>query len=122
LGVVIITTEAIAATTVVTVMSTMTVGTMTTSTIDRDSLVNPGVWTGTGRELKMVVDSSGPYLDFTAGAARCKWVTGAWGEVFHNFGIYMIDDDELGRRFVDLLLQKQAEGVQVNLIYDGLDV
>lgn len=33
---------------------------------------------------------------------------------------YKIDDDETGRRFVDLLLKKQSEGVQVNLIYDGL--
>jgi len=29
-------------------------------------------------------------------------------------------EDETGRKFADLLLQKQAEGVQVNLIYDSL--
>ncbi len=32
----------------------------------------------------------------------------------------MFEDDEVGRRFADLLLQKQAEGVQVNLIYDSV--
>ena len=31
-----------------------------------------------------------------------------------------IEDDEMGRKFTDLLLQKQAEGVQVNIIYDSM--
>jgi cardiolipin synthase len=35
-----------------------------------------------------------------------------------NLESYIIEDDETGRRFADLLLQKQREGVQVNLIYD----
>ncbi len=33
---------------------------------------------------------------------------------------YIIHDDDTGRRFVDLLLKKHAEGVSVNLIYDAL--
>lgn len=33
---------------------------------------------------------------------------------------YIIEDDEVGQKFSDLLLQKQAEGVQVNLIYDSV--
>jgi cardiolipin synthase len=37
-----------------------------------------------------------------------------------NFETYIIEDDETGRKFADLLLQKQAEGVQVNLIYDSV--
>ena len=37
-----------------------------------------------------------------------------------NFETYIFDDDEIGRSFADLLLQKQAEGVQVNLIYDSV--
>lgn len=37
-----------------------------------------------------------------------------------NLESYIIEDDEAGRTFSDLLLQKQAEGVQVNIIYDGL--
>lgn len=37
-----------------------------------------------------------------------------------NLETYIFDDDEVGRRFVDLLLKKQAEGVQVNIIYDSV--
>lgn len=37
-----------------------------------------------------------------------------------NLESYIIEDDEVGREFADLLLKKQAEGVQVNLIYDSL--
>jgi cardiolipin synthase len=37
-----------------------------------------------------------------------------------NLETYIFEDDEVGHRFADLLLQKQAEGVQVNLIYDSL--
>jgi cardiolipin synthase A/B len=31
-----------------------------------------------------------------------------------NLESYIIEDDEKGRKFADLLLQRQAEGVQVN--------
>jgi cardiolipin synthase len=37
-----------------------------------------------------------------------------------NLESYIIEDDETGRKFADLLLQKQAEGVQVNIIYDSV--
>ncbi len=37
-----------------------------------------------------------------------------------NLESYIIEDDETGRRFADLLLKKQGEGVQVNLIYDSV--
>jgi cardiolipin synthase A/B len=37
-----------------------------------------------------------------------------------NFETFIFDDDEVGRQFADLLLQKQAAGVQVNLIYDSI--
>jgi cardiolipin synthase len=36
-----------------------------------------------------------------------------------NIEVYTIEDDEIGRRFAELMLQKQSEGVQVNLIYDS---
>src|SRR3990170_6801676 len=36
-----------------------------------------------------------------------------------NLETFIMEDDETGRRFSDLLLKKQAEGVQVNLIYDS---
>ena len=33
---------------------------------------------------------------------------------------YIIEDDEIGNRFADALIEKQALGVQVKLIYDGV--
>jgi len=37
-----------------------------------------------------------------------------------NLETYIFEDDEIGRKFVDLLLQKQKEGVRVNIIYDSV--
>ncbi len=37
-----------------------------------------------------------------------------------NLETYIFEDDETGRRFADLLLEKQAQGVQVNIIYDSV--
>lgn len=37
-----------------------------------------------------------------------------------NLETYIIEDDEIGRQFADLLLEMQARGVQVNLIYDSV--
>lgn len=37
-----------------------------------------------------------------------------------NLESYIIDDDEIGRQFADLLLAQQARGVQVNVIYDSV--
>jgi cardiolipin synthase len=37
-----------------------------------------------------------------------------------NFETYIIDDDEVGRRFAAALIDKQRRGVQVNFIYDSV--
>jgi cardiolipin synthase len=37
-----------------------------------------------------------------------------------NMETYIIDDDDVGNQFADALIAKQAAGVQVNLIYDGV--
>jgi len=37
-----------------------------------------------------------------------------------NLESYIIEDDETGRQFADLLLEQQGRGVQVNLIYDSV--
>ena len=37
-----------------------------------------------------------------------------------NLETYIFDDDEAGKQFSDLLLERQAAGVQVNVIYDGV--
>jgi len=36
-----------------------------------------------------------------------------------NLETYIFEDDEVGRQFADLLLEQQARGVQVNVIYDS---
>ncbi|MGH8718889.1 MAG: cardiolipin synthase [Burkholderiales bacterium] len=37
-----------------------------------------------------------------------------------NIEFYIIEEDEIGQRFANLLIKKQRQGVQVNLIYDSL--
>lgn len=37
-----------------------------------------------------------------------------------NMETYIIEDDEIGRRFSELLISKQRSGVQVNLLYDSV--
>jgi cardiolipin synthase len=37
-----------------------------------------------------------------------------------NLETFILEDDEIGKKFTDLLLRKQAEGVQVNIIYDSM--
>jgi len=37
-----------------------------------------------------------------------------------NMETYIIEDDEVGNRFADALIEKQAQGVPVNFIYDGV--
>ena len=37
-----------------------------------------------------------------------------------NLETYIFEDDEIGRKFSRLLLEKQAQGVQVNLMYDSV--
>src|SRR5574340_917568 len=37
-----------------------------------------------------------------------------------NLETYIFEDDDIGRKFADLLLERQAAGVQVNLIYDSV--
>jgi cardiolipin synthase len=37
-----------------------------------------------------------------------------------NLESYIIEDDEIGRQFSELLLQKRSQGVQVNLVYDSV--
>ena len=37
-----------------------------------------------------------------------------------NLETYIFEDDEIGRQFADLLLERQGAGVQVNLIYDSV--
>jgi cardiolipin synthase len=65
-----------------------------------------------GNKVTLLVDGPATY------AAMFKALQNAKDHV--NLESYIIEDDEIGRKFANLLLQKQAEGVQVNLIYDSV--
>lgn len=51
-------------------------------------------------------------------AAMFKAIRGAKHNI--DFNIYIFTNDETGQKFADLLIKKQTEGVQVNLMYDSV--
>jgi cardiolipin synthase A/B len=65
-----------------------------------------------GNKVTLLADGQATY------AAMFKALQNAKDHI--NLESYIIEDDETGRKFADLLLQKQAEGVQVNIIYDSV--
>ncbi|OGW24910.1 MAG: cardiolipin synthase [Nitrospirae bacterium GWC2_42_7] len=65
-----------------------------------------------GNKVSLLADGLATY------AAMFKVIEKAKDHI--NLESYIIEDDETGRKFADLLLQKQAEGVQVNVIYDSV--
>ena len=65
-----------------------------------------------GNKVALLADGQDTY------AAMFKALKNAKNHI--NLETYIIEDDDVGRQFADLLLQKQAEGIQVNLIYDSV--
>ena len=65
-----------------------------------------------GNKVTLIANGQAAY------AAMFKAIQNAKDHI--NFETFIIEDDEVGRKFADLLLQKQSEGVQVNLIYDSI--
>ena len=65
-----------------------------------------------GNKVTLLADGQAAY------AAMFKAMQSARDHI--NLETYIIDDDDVGREFSDLMLKKQAEGVQVNLIYDSV--
>ena len=65
-----------------------------------------------GNKVTLLGDGQAAY------AAMFKAIQSARDHI--NLETYIIDDDDVGRKFSDLLLKKRAEGVQVNLIYDSV--
>ena len=65
-----------------------------------------------GNKISLLADGPATY------AAMFKIIQNAKDHI--NLESYIFEDDETGRKFADLLLQKRAEGVQVNIIYDSL--
>lgn len=51
-------------------------------------------------------------------AAMMEAISGARKNI--NLESYILESDDVGRRFLSLLAKKQAAGVQVNIIYDSL--
>src|SRR5512134_997739 len=64
-----------------------------------------------GNKVTLLIDGPATY------AAMFQAMQNARDHI--NLETFIIEDDDTGRRFSDLLLKKQAEGVQVNLIYDS---
>ncbi len=65
-----------------------------------------------GNKVTLLADGQAAY------AAMFKAIESARDHI--NLETFIIDADDVGRQFSDLLLKKQAEGVQVNLIYDSV--
>jgi cardiolipin synthase len=65
-----------------------------------------------GNKVTLLADGQATY------AAMFKILQNAKDHI--NLESYIIEDDEVGRTFADLLLKKQSEGVQVHIIYDCL--
>jgi cardiolipin synthase len=65
-----------------------------------------------GNKVSLLIDGPATY------AAMFAAIQGARVEI--DLESYIFDDDETGRRFADLLLEKRAAGVRVNVIYDSL--
>lgn len=65
-----------------------------------------------GNKVTLLADGQATY------AAMFKAIQNAKDHI--NLETYIIEGDDVGRKFADLLLQKQAEGVQVNLIFDSV--
>ncbi len=64
-----------------------------------------------GNKVTLLVDGPATY------AARFKAIENAKDHV--NLEVFSIEDNERGRKFANLLIRKQSEGVQVNLMYDS---
>jgi len=65
-----------------------------------------------GNKVTLLVDGVATYKAMFAAIENAK--------NHINIETYIIDNDEVGYRFIDLLVRKQRSGVQVNFIYDSV--
>jgi cardiolipin synthase len=65
-----------------------------------------------GNKVRLLEDGTATY------AAMFAAIRGARDHI--NLETYIIEDDEVGQEFAALLLEQQARGIQVNLIYDSV--
>ncbi|HVK32053.1 MAG TPA: cardiolipin synthase [Burkholderiaceae bacterium] len=66
----------------------------------------------TGNEVRLLQDGPETY--------RAMFAAIQAAQDHINLETYILDDDEVGRRFADALIAKQGQGVQVNLIKDSV--
>lgn len=66
----------------------------------------------TGNKVELLVDGPTTYRSMFAAIENAR--------DHINMETYIIEDDEIGRHFIELLISKQHSGVQVNLIYDSV--
>ncbi len=65
-----------------------------------------------GNRVTLLEDGAATYAAMFAAIGKAK--------NHINLESYIIDDDEVGHQFADLLIERQQHGVQVNLIYDSV--
>jgi len=65
-----------------------------------------------GNKVTLLIDGPATY------AAMFEAIRSAKNHI--NLETFILEDDEIGKKFTDLLLRKQAEGIQVNIIYDSM--
>lgn len=65
-----------------------------------------------GNQVRLLQDGTATYAAMFAAIAKAR--------DHINLETYIFEGDEVGQRFLDLLLQKQAEGIQINIIYDSV--
>jgi len=65
-----------------------------------------------GNKLVLLQDGPATYQAMSAAIRQAK--------DHINLETYIFEDDDIGTQFADLLLERQAAGVQVNLIYDSV--
>ena len=65
-----------------------------------------------GNRVRLLLDGPSTYQAMFAAIAAAR--------DHINMETYILEDDEVGRRFADVLIEKQRRGVQVNLIRDSV--
>ena len=65
-----------------------------------------------GNKVSLLIDGPSTYSSMLKAVREAK--------VNINIETFIFEDDEVGRLFVEEFLKKQAEGVQVNIIYDSV--
>jgi cardiolipin synthase len=71
--------------------------------------VNPLV---IGNKVRLLIDGPATY------DAMFEAIASARDHI--NLETYILEEDEVGQKFANLLLQKQSQGVQINIIYDSV--